>query len=203
MDYKFTWDFNSNDKGGVKGNIAEIIDTYGVPNTYIEIGVFEGGTVVWLGDQIAPHNKDFKIYAIDPHTTSPDIAGDLGDAGKLFEHNIKLCKSDIEYLKEYSNKALIDLINRGIKAELIYIDGDHTAPTVLTDLVLAWELLVPGGIILCDDTTVWMWEDKDGFRPAQQSPRMAVEFFIQCHWDQLEIIPTHDGIQTAFRKRIK
>ena len=204
MAYQFTWDFNYNAKGGVKGNLAEIIQTYGIPTTYIEVGVFEGGTTVWMNDQLAPLNKNFKIYGIDPHTTSPDIAGDLGDVGKRFEHNIKECEDPrIEYMKEYSNKALIELNNRGVKAELIYIDGDHTAPVVLTDLVLAWELLVPGGVILCDDTTVWMWEDSTGYKPAQMSPRMAVEFFIQCHWNDVEIIPTHDGIQTAFRKRIK
>ena len=45
-----------------------------------------------------------------------------------------------------------------------------------------------------------MYDDKNGTRSAQMSPRMAVEFFIQCHWHEIEIIPTRDGIQTAIRK---
>ena len=202
MAYKFTWDFNYNEKGGSKGNIAELINTYGMPNTYIEVGVFEGGTIVWLNDELAPLNKNFKAYGIDPHTTSPDIHDHpLDEAGELFEHNLKECKDcRIEYIKKYSQEGLIDLINKKVKAELIYIDGNHTAGAVLTDLVLAWELLIEGGVILCDDTTAWMYDDKNGTRSAQMSPRMAVEFFIQCHWHEIEIIPTRDGIQTAIRK---
>lgn len=109
----------------------------------------------------------------------------------------------ITHIKKHSEDGLIDLINTGIEAEFIYIDGDHRAGPVLADLVLAWKLLKNGGVILCDDTTVWKYDDGSNTYPAQLSVRMAVEFFIQCHWHELQLIPLDNPIQTAFIKTVR
>jgi len=47
------------------------------------------------------------------------------------------------------------LKKKGIKAELIYIDGSHETLDVYNDLEAYWPLLAPGGIIFGDD---WGWE---------------------------------------------
>ena len=36
--------------------------------------------------------------------------------------------------------------------QIVYIDGSHEAPDVLTDAVMAWKLLVEGGIMILDGT---------------------------------------------------
>jgi cephalosporin hydroxylase len=107
---------------------------------------------------------------------------------------------NVTYIQKHSKHGLIDLINMGVKAELIYIDGDHKAAEVLTDLVLAWELLNVGGIMLCDDTTTWKYKDINGTQSSQMSPRLAVETFIQCNWHKLNVLSIPDGAQTAFIK---
>lgn len=197
--YNFTMDFNCG-RGAVT-NIAHFINSHGIPNTIIEIGVFEGSTTFWLADQLTPHNPNLKIYAVDPHVGSNDMIEDFNEVQKNFVHNLNECQhKNVTYLQKHSQDGLIDLINQQVKAELIYIDGDHKASEVLTDLVLSWKLLHVGGIMLCDDTTTWRYTDKNGTESAQMSVRMAVEMFIQCNWHKLRILSLPDGTQTAFMK---
>lgn len=192
-------DFNCG--GGSFTNIASFINTYGVPNVIIEVGVFEGATTFWMADQLTPHNPNLKIYAVDPHVGSNDMSEDFTVVQKTFESNLNFCQhKNVTYVQKHSQDGLIDLINQNVKAELIYIDGDHKAGEVLTDLVLAWKLLRVGGIILCDDTTTWRYTDKNGTQSAQMSVRMAVEMFMQCNWHKLKILSLPDGTQTAFMK---
>ena len=197
--YNFTMDFNCG-RGAVT-NIAHFINSHGIPNTIIEIGVFEGSTTFWLADQLTPHNPNLKIYAVDPHVGSNDMTEDFNEVQKNFVHNLNECQyKNVTYLQKHSQDGLIDLINQQVKAELIYIDGDHKASEVLTDLVLSWKLLHVGGIMLCDDTTTWRYTDRNGTESAQMSVRMAVEMFIQCNWHKLRILSIPDGTQTAFMK---
>lgn len=195
-------DFNfGNGLGGAKRNIVQLINTYGIPNTIVEVGIFEGGTTFWMNDELAPLNKELKIYAIDPHVGSVDMNEDFNMVHENFTYNMNVCPNNhITYLQKHSSDGLIDLINMGVEAELVYIDGDHRANQVLADLVLSWKLLKTGGVILCDDTTVWKYDDGSNTFPAQMSVRMAVEFFIQCHWHEIDIIPLENPIQTAFMK---
>lgn len=197
--YRFTMDFNCG-KGAIE-NIFSLIKQYGVPNTFIEIGIFEGSTLFTVNDQCAPINNKFKIYAIDPHVGSNDMTEDFNEVHNNFLYNLDVCKfKNVEYVQKYSKDGLLDLINKNVKAQLIYIDGDHKAGEVLTDLVLSWQLLDIGGVILCDDTTTWKFKDKNGTCSAQMSPRLAVESFIQCNWHKLNILNLPDGSQTAFMK---
>ena len=200
-DFNHAYDKGNKSNGGAKSNIEWLVNYYGVPSTIIEVGVFEGGTTFWLSEVLTPHNKNLKIYAIDPHVGSTDMDEDPDAVQKNFAHNVSVCTyQNVEYIRKHSEDGLIDLINKGVEAELIYIDGDHKANAVLTDLVLSWKLLKKGGVILCDDAVHWQYKDKNGMKAAQMSPRMAVEFFIQCHWHELHLIKTQDSWQTAFQK---
>jgi len=200
MSYKYTCDFNPDPKVGPGKNLLSIIENLGVPRTYIEIGVYEGGTLFPLSDLFTRNGFDITMYAIDPHTGSNDLEDvDFTLIKEHFEHNLSVCENkNIHYIPKRSEDGLIDLINKNVKAELIYIDGDHRAGTVLTDLVLAWKLLNNGGVIMCDDSVIWQHKDKNGTKSAQMSPRMAIEMFIQCHWHELEPYPLYG--HTAFMK---
>ena len=50
-----------------------------------------------------------------------------------------------------SENKLIELINKGVLADLIYIDGSHLAKDVLSDAILSWKLLKPSGVMIFDD----------------------------------------------------
>lgn len=192
-------DFNCG-RGAIT-NITDFVTTYGIPNSIIEIGVFEGSTTFWLSDNLTPYNPNIKIYAVDPHVGSNDMTEDFNIVQQNFEYNLNACQhKNVTYIRKHSQDGLIDLINQQVQAELIYVDGDHKASEVLTDLVLSWKLLKIGGIILCDDTTTWRYTDKNGTESAQMSVRMAVEMFMQCNWHKVKILSLQDGTQTAFMK---
>lgn len=182
-------------------NIDYIIQHNGVPNNIVEIGCYEGHTTVTMSDKFTPYNPNLKIYAIDPHVGSVEILEDPEDIHNNFVFNLNECKQkNIEYIRKHSEDGLVDLLNMGIKPEFIFIDGDHRANTVITDLVLSFKLLMQGGIILCDDATDWKYTDKNGVSAVQMSPRLAIESFINCHWQDIEIIRLPNMSQTAFRK---
>ena len=164
-------------------NIKFLFEKFGVPNTMIEVGCFEGITTFWASEFGKIHNDKFKIYAIDPHTTLND------------NHAF-----DFATINKYSYEALSELIIAKEKVEFIFVDGDHTAAAVLEDMVLSWRLLPVGGVMLCDDSIGWKLVDEHGSAPVQLSPRMGIEMFIQSHWHQIELIHLPDSFQTAFVK---
>lgn len=200
MNYKFSVNFHSDNR--TIQNVSKLVNIFGFPSTIIEIGVYEGYTTFWLSDILTEHNPNLKIYAIDPHIGSNDLTEvDFNEIQSNFEHNLNSnMHKNIEYIRKFSKDGLVDLINQKIKAEFIYIDGDHRAAGVLSDLVLSWELLAIGGVIMCDDSTSWRFEDKNGTCSPHMSPRMAIEMFISCYWDKLKPIDLPHSGQTAFLK---
>lgn len=184
-----------------KTNLTHIFNNFGLPNTFIEVGCFEGVTTCWVADTISLHNKNSKIYAIDPHTTlNNNHAFDFDLIKNTFLYNKNLCMGNILYVNKYSHEGLIDLIIQKEVAELIFIDGDHTSAAVLEDMILSWRLLPVGGVMLCDDSVGWKLIESNGNCPVQLSPRMGIEMFIQSNWHKIELIPLPDSFQTAFKK---
>ena len=184
-----------------RSNINFIFEKYGVPNTMIEIGCYEGITTCWVAEIGKIHNNKFKIYAIDPHTTiNNNHAFDFDIIKRTFEYNISKSTGNIVYINKYSYEGLVDLIQQKETAEFIFVDGDHTSAAVLEDMILSWRILPVGGVMLCDDSIGWKWVYPDGSSPVQLSPRMGIEMFIQANWHKLELIHLPDSFQTAFVK---
>jgi predicted O-methyltransferase YrrM len=184
-------------------SIQQLIGMYGPPKTVIEIGCFEGLTTFGLTEMMVQANPKYKHYAIDPYDMSDDLPLDvLNEAGQLFMSNLEefKYKDNVEFIHDTSWNGLLKLLHRGVKADLIYIDGDHRAETVLNDLVLAFGLVDVGGVILCDDCVSWKHQDSEKRYNLQSSPKLAVDNFIQCNWDKVEVLTLNNGYQTAFRK---
>ena len=182
-------------------NISFIFKEYGVPDTMVEIGCYEGITTCWAADLGRIHNDKFKIYAIDPHTTLNDNhAFDFATIKRTFEYNLSKCVGNISYINKYSYEALTELIVAKEKAEFIFVDGDHTSAAVLEDMVLSWRLLPVGGVMLCDDSIGWKLVDEHGSAPVQLSTRMGIEMFIQAYWHKINLIHLPDSFQVAFEK---
>lgn len=200
MTYKFTMDFSID--GSTQKNITHILTKLGLPKTILEIGVFEGKTTFWMADTLDRFYYDYTYYAVDPHSTSSDIDWiELTDVKNNFIHNLQSYSGDtVRYINKTSTQALAGFIWSNILFDFIYVDGDHRASQVLTDLSLSWECLSVGGVILCDDATDWKFTDSNGVSSAQMSPRMAIEAFIMCNWDKLQIVKLPDSSQTAFVK---
>jgi cephalosporin hydroxylase len=198
-EYRFSVDFSSD--GCTYENLTSIVNSYGMPKSMIEIGVYEGRTSFWLSDIIRNSGGSIKIYVVDPHEGSSDLTDvDFKKIKENFLYNLSIHNGNATYVQKYSTEGLLELIHKNIIVDLIFIDGDHRASQVLTDLVLSWQLIGVGGMILCDDSTDWKYEDTNGFASSQMSPRMAIEMFIQCNWHKMKIVKLPNSSQTAFIK---
>lgn len=178
-------------------SITGLVGKYGVPKVVIEIGLFEGNTTFNMTREMIKSHPEYKHYAIDPYGSSADLPDEVVDEAEVifrdnlaeFEH-----KDNIEFMHMTSHDALIELYTRGVKADLIYVDGDHRASTVLEDLVLGFNLLNEGGIMLCDDCIAWRHDR------LQDNPKLAVDSFINCYWDKVAVEQLGNGYQIAVRK---
>ena len=167
----------------------------------LEIGSFEGKSTVWFIDNILKNEKS-TITCIDPwmnYYLSTDSFNSYDEKTKT--------KSGIDYIKDdikgnflnninqtgFSNKVnmiqglshleLPKLLNESKKYDYIYIDGNHTSPFVLTDAIMSWYLLKPDGLLIFDD---YKWDNFGG--PKTTSPKLAVDSFVSCFEDYIEVI---------------
>lgn len=185
--------------------VHTVITKTGFPKTVIELGVFQGYFTFNMTKFAIDNNvSDYIHYAIDPYSSSEDIDKKLiSEAYDIFEKNLNIFpfSKNIEFLRKKSWDGMIELYNRGVKADLIYVDGDHRAAEVLDDMVLGFKLLRVGGAMICDDSVTWCHTEKNGLKPLQHSPRLAVDAFIHCNWGKIEPLILPNSFQSAFIKR--
>ena len=86
--------------------------------------------------------------------------------------------------QELSDRALPQLICQNKKYDLIFIDGNHVAPYVLTDSVMSWPLLKVGGYMLFDDYS-WGLNGDITLRPKK-----SIDSFSEIFSDYIEEIYT-------------
>lgn len=197
MSYNYIVDWS---KASTK-NIKHIFDKYTIAPSYtMEIGVFEGRTTFWMLDNYSSiHNH----VAIDPFRGNYDVDETILDMVKdRFDENFFNCpnKHKISFYNERSVDVLYKL-EPGF--DFIYIDGDHTAASVLEDVVRSYQLVRKGGVILLDDATRWKYtkhstNEKSG--DPSLSPRMAIDSFIHCNWNRIEVLDIPDSSQIAILK---
>jgi predicted O-methyltransferase YrrM len=140
--------------------------------TYLEIGAYEGRSFFWVLDNILTHPSS-KAIAIDIFD---------GDFEQRFLNNMRNSghSSKISVLKGFSQEKLRDLKLNSI--DLIYIDGDHKGKSVLQDIILSWDLLKEGGILIIDD---YKWFEG---LPMKERPEFAVDVFKVLFHDEFHIL---------------
>ncbi len=180
------------------------------PDKILEIGSFEGRSACSLiemldieesyGDFVViPPIKpnEIEIHCVDTWEGGQEHSGiNMNEVESLFHQNIKKAidgskrpvnlhvhkgKSDIELAKLF-------LSDFEEYFDFIYIDGSHMASDVLSDAVLSFKLLKPGGVLAFDDFA-WREEMGKGSNPLT-SPKIAIDSFVAIHWDKIEQILT-------------
>lgn len=137
----------------------------------LEIGCFEGRSTIWFLENVLTH-PDARMACIDVFTDEIEAN---------FDHNVALSGQDdrvVKY-KGYSQDVL-----RGLEYDsfdFVYIDGCHLASCALTDAVLSWDLLRPGGFIIFDDYVFKINE------PPSQRPKLAIDAFLEAFIDQIHV----------------
>lgn len=170
------------------------------PRKILEIGSFEGRSTVWMVEHCtAAAGGDIEICCVDSwgggieHQPGGEIETSMPDVEQRFDRNIEIARTktphtaEIKKLKSYSNLALADLIaQRKIEYfDLIYIDGSHQAPDVLTDAVMAFQLLRVGGVMIFDD---YLWSmDRPGTQDVLKMPKPAIDAFVNIFQRKMNV----------------
>lgn len=165
----------------------------GRPNVRaLEIGCFEGRGTLWLLDNILTGQGSW-IHCIDTFTGSAEhehFGIGFADTFQRFTENVPVNRRTLDH--QESSEALRRLCK---EFDIAYIDGSHTAPDVLSDLVLTWPLIKKGGIMFMDD---FLWPGTD--QVEQHRPRIAIEAFLSIFTEQLKIV--YQGYSVAVEKLI-
>ena len=179
----------------IKSSFQRILQEIIVPKVTIEIGVFEGDSTFNIVNYLIQENPTYKHYAIDPFSQSENLKQEVVDKAKAQFKSNMVEFPQVELIEKNSLEGLLELHNRNVKADFIYVDGSPFAKDVLSDAVLGFELLNIGGVMLFDDAVSWRYGSN-----IQDSPKIAIDSFIQCNWNRLKVLEMPNGYQTAIQR---
>lgn len=153
----------------------------------IEIGCYEGQATCWLLDHMAFD----QIHCVDTWKGSAEhLTSQMVDVYERFIRNTKLEEGGP--LRAWTNKSVYELADCLVRTnrdyDFIYVDGSHIAKDVLTDAVLAWQLLTPGGYLAFDDYT-WVEKPRQESNPLD-NPRLAIDAFYNIYRREAVILPS-------------
>jgi len=163
------------------------------PARILEIGSYEGRATCFLIESCAA-DRPIEVHCVD--TWSGGVEHDSGAMPLVegrFDRNVAkaMAKAANAVLfhkhKSLSAPALVKLLSEGSERfDLIYIDGSHQAPDVLTDAVLAFMLLKVGGLLIFDDY-LWSMEGQ-GRQDAYNMPKPAIDAFVNLFQRKLGVL---------------
>jgi len=121
----------------------------------VEIGSWKGKSTIWLAKGSKDGSK-VKIYAIDPHTGSPEHRDRYGDVWTFpeFKRNIEEAGVDDIVLPVVKTSREASK-NWNYPVEFMFIDGAHDYDSVKTDFELWYPHIIYGGVIAFHDTIGW------------------------------------------------
>jgi predicted O-methyltransferase YrrM len=164
------------------------------PHVAVEVGAYEGSSAQWMLRNMLRHPAS-RLYCIDKWS-GPEGEARLGTFRRWLAEEPD--PGRVELLRELSHSALRRLVDRAVRADLLYIDGGHDAPTVLRDLVTGFDLVAPGGVIVCDD---YLWADpKFGGEDLIGRPKLAIDAFTSIFARQCRIVEGLPNYQVYIRK---
>ena len=161
------------------------------PRLCIEVGTWKGASAIELASHLEHLGlTDSKILCIDTWLGALEMWGDHSDNERHGSLALKHGYPQLYYqfLANVCHKGMQQRIIpfplpsvtaaqwlslRGVRAELIYIDGSHEEEDVFADLTDYWDLLAAGGVMFGDD---YSWT----------GVRMAVNRFTSEHRLQLD-----------------
>ena len=129
----------------------------------------------------------------------------MADVEARFDKNIALAKKSkpattVVKHKKPSSLALAEMMAGGKSGffDMVYIDGSHRAPEVLTDAVMSFHLLKIGGIMIFDDY-LWHMEAAGAQNPLNM-PKPAIDAFLNIFMQKMQVIGNKPLHQMYARK---
>jgi hypothetical protein len=129
------------------GAVARVLQ----PSLVVEFGTFMGGSTLALASNMTGTGK-IVTFDLDPASRRTHVHG-MGVGVPDFELGSLFRGTRYEEVIEQRYSNSIDLVAADLvgKADLVFVDADHTYDYVKKDTLLAIKLLKPGGSILWHD----------------------------------------------------
>ena len=165
------------------------------PRRIVEVGSYEGRSASYIIERCGA-KQPVELWCIDTWQgsveNSPTVI--MGDVERRFDRNIAEAKQvaafpvTVNKVKSTSTIALAELLvaDKQPSMDLIYVDGSHQAPDVLSDAVLGFALLKVGGVMIFDDY-LWCMEEPLKKDPLNM-PKSSIDAFINIFMRKLYII---------------
>lgn len=161
----------------------------GKPVNFLQIGAYTGDASEWMLKEILTH-PDSTLTDVDTWQGSDEEEHKSMDFDDVLKTYISKVGGypNLTYCQETSDNFFL---NNKKLYDFIYIDGDHTAFSVMKDLINSHLCLKQGGIIACDD---YQWSENKG---NYYEPRPAIDAFFNITRDRFSVIEI--GWQVWFR----
>lgn len=162
----------------------QLIASYfeGRPINYLELGTREGMSLFWVLDNL----NISRAACVDTWEN------------KTWENNFlqNLKERDLaKVIYTFKEDATEFCLKNKSAQDLIYIDADHLATSVLTQAVLCWRVLTKGGILVFDDYG-WQGGNQNG---GKLPPSVGIDCFLATFIEEYELI--HKGWQVIIKKK--
>ena len=198
--YNLTQDWFSNHIPAWDGILAQL-----APRRVLEIGSYEGLSTTYIIERCTSFGP-LQIDCIDTWAGAVDLPpGAMAGVEARFDQNVKqaigraAAPVSLRKIKKRSAPALAGLVAAGEEPfDLIYIDGSHTAPDVMIDAVLAFQLLRVGGVMIFDDY-LWSMEPALSVDPLNM-PKPAIDAFTMVFLRRIRVLPGLPNAQCYVEK---
>jgi tetratricopeptide (TPR) repeat protein len=188
-------------KGGHKQKFEEAIQI-AAPRRVLEIGTYAGRSLIEIMKRCSPQTTgvaidSWKNYEEENLSQLRNIQEN--NIEQVFYQNIQKAgmSERVKALKGDSVDRLLELIEKKESFDFIYVDGSHTCLDCYTDMVLAWKLLVSGGVMAVDD--VMYHYEKVLAGDLLGYPLKGKEHFMTKYAGQYDVIS--DSYRLFIRKR--
>lgn len=172
------------------------------PIHIVEVGCFEGRSTVWFADYLQYHNES-RMSCVDTWLGGEEVARtkqnfDMPQIFKTFMKNVdehpQRRKIFVNVGPSQTALCSYQKFYHGM-VDFVYLDGSHTQRDTIVDLVLAYMLIRPGGVIIVDDYKNNMQTGNPKLRP-----RDAVDFFASSLENEIEFYVTRERQAVIIRK---
>jgi predicted O-methyltransferase YrrM len=179
----------------------QLLDFY-KPKSYLEIGVYEGQSLLYVAEWMEDNGGGYCI-GVDPYYPDelervvPGTERVLPPVNEVYDravsnidefHDNSTTATSVQLIDRSSKEELPRLLEADMRFDMIYVDGSHHASDVLFDMVVGWELLKPGGVMICDD---YLWRSAPIGHPNYRllhHPKLAIDAFVNVNYDKLWVI---------------
>lgn len=164
---------------------------------FLEVGSWEGRSTCWLLDNVLLNDSSI-ITCIDTFKGSIEheamgLGNHVSSIEDLFDYNVERTGRSQQVQKKVSSSQSCLRSLPLDSFDFYYVDGSHIAADVLADVVLGWDLVKEGGIIIFDDYGWGVYQDQ-----PRLHPKLAVDSFLEIYHDKIQLI--YKGYQVLVKK---